>query len=183
MPRPTKKTLLAVLSNPPVTDGKRTLARLQTVSGILGFENVEVANLFSLPSYRTGEISQLGVTEVGWLAARAAISQGLTRADGVLLAYGLGLPVGAARERFRDQVAWLTEQLGERALPVWQVGDGARHPSRWQRWTCRTHPDLAFPDALQRSLVVVVPAGSAASLRFEHGRDASRLPVDPVLAG
>lgn len=183
MPHPAKKTLLAVLSNPPVTDGKRTLARLQTVSGLLGFEGIEVANLFALPSYQTGEISQLGVAEDGWFAAREAIGQGLARCDGVLLAYGVGLPVGEARARFRDQVAWLTEQLGGRRLPVWQVGDGARHPSRWQRWTCRAYPDLAFPDALRRSLVVIVPAGSAASPRFESGRDSSRPSVDPVSAG
>lgn len=183
MKRSSKETLLAVLSNPPVTDGRRTLARLDTARAILGFECVEVANLFALPSYRTGDISRLGIAEDGWVAAREVISQGLAEADGVLLAYGVGLPVGVARERFRAQIAWLTDRLGERTVPVWRVGDGARHPSRWQRWTHRTYPDLTFPDALQRSLVVVVPGTGEASPKFGHDRDSSRPQIDPALAG
>jgi len=146
-------TLVAVLSNPPVTDGQRTLRRVQLAAELLGFEDAVVANLFALPSHSTGAIATLGATEEGWLAARPSLEASLAASTGVLLAYGATSPTGPARHNFRAQVEWLTGHLAARDLPTWRVGDGPRHPSRWQRWTSRAHPDLSFPDALRVSLV------------------------------
>jgi hypothetical protein len=148
-------TLVAVLSNPPLTDGKRTLRRVAMAAELLGFEDVAVANLFSMPSHATGAIAELGTCEDGWLMARAALEARLGVGSGVLLAYGATSPTGKAGFQFRLQVSWLRSQIAALALPTWHVGDGPRHPSRWQRWTCRAHPDVAFPDALRKSLVSI----------------------------
>lgn len=148
-------TLVAVLSNPPLTDGKRTLRRVAMAAELLGFEDVAVANLFSMPSRATGAIAELGTSEDGWLAARALLEARLGVGNGVLLAYGATSPTGKAGLQFRLQVYWLRSRIAALALPTWHVGDGPRHPSRWQRWTYRAHPDVAFPDALRQSLVSV----------------------------
>lgn len=150
-----QRTLIAVLSNPPLTDGRRTLRRVALAAELLGFDDVAVANLFSVPSHATGAIAELGITEDGWLAARASLDACLSAGNGVLLAYGATSPTGEARRQFRQQVDWLRGRIAARALPTWQVGDGPRHPSRWQRWTCRAHPGVPFLDALRDSFVTV----------------------------
>lgn len=151
--RPT--TLLAVLTNPPLTDGRRTLNRVTLAARLLGFDRVVVANLFALPSHATGAITELGVSPHGWVTARSSLTDHLGSSDGVLLAFGVTAPSGPARDHFRSQVRWLIERTVSLGLPTWQVGDGPRHPSRWQRWTSRTHPDLGFPEALRTSVVRV----------------------------
>jgi len=155
MPTTFRGTLVAVLTNPPLTDGKRTLRRVALAAELLGFDNFAVANLFSVPSHATGAIAELGTTEDGWLAARASLDACLELGNGVLLAYGATLPTGEAGFQFRQQVAWLRSRLAALALPTWHVGDGPRHPSRWQRWTYRQHPAVPFPEALRNSLVPV----------------------------
>ena len=153
------RTLLAVLSNPPLTDGRRTLQRVELAVSLLGFDRVLVGNLFAVPSHATGAISALGLGPEGWETARAHLDDHLAACDGALLAFGVSAPSGEARERFRSQVRWLHDRTVAVGLPTWQVGDGPRHPSRGQRWTSRAHPDLAFPDALRTSLVRVEPPG------------------------
>lgn len=144
MPTTTSGTLVAVLANPPLTDGKRTLRRVALAAELLGFDDVAVANLFSVPSRRTGAITELGTAEDGWMAARASLETCLDAGDGVLLAYGATSPSGEARLQFRQQVTWVHSRIAARELPAWYVGDGPRHPSRWQRWTYRAHPDVPF---------------------------------------
>ncbi|MCK9893895.1 DUF1643 domain-containing protein [Frankia sp. AgB32] len=124
---------------------------------LLGFAEVKVVNLFSMPSQATGAISELGATAEGWLTARPSLDVALAGADAVLLAYGATSPSGSARTHFREQVEWLHSRLDEWAVPGWQVGDGPRHPSRWQRWTSREHPDVPFAEAVRRSLVPKLP--------------------------
>lgn len=144
-------TLLAVLANPPLTDGNRTVRRVDLATALLGFAQHRIANLFALPSHATGAIAHLGQDETGWAEARDALTDHLAAADGVLLAYGCTAPAGEARHHFRRQVDWLLDHSVAATIPSWCVGDGPRHPSRWQRWTSRSHPDLAFPDALRES--------------------------------
>lgn len=152
MSEPDSRTLVAVLTNPPLTEGRRTLRRVELAADLLGFTQHRIANLFALPSHATGAIAHLGRHEAGWDQARAALTEQLNSADGILLAYGCTAPVGNARHHFRRQVDWLLTRSIDANLPSWCVGDGPRHPSRWQRWTSRAHPDLAFPDALRASL-------------------------------
>lgn len=151
------RTLVAVLSNPPLTAGARTLGRVRLAERILGFDSHRVVNIFACPSHATGALGQLGIDDSGWLEARLEIVAGLDSASGVLLGYGSTPPVGAARTRFHAQVNWLAGHLTELGVPIWQLGDGPRHPSRWQRWTHRAHPGVDFAEAVQRSLALVDP--------------------------
>lgn len=155
MPESARSALVAVLANPPLTDGQRTLRRVELAAQLLGFSDYEVANLFAVPSHATGAIAVLGIEEKGWLEARLSLQDRLATAQGVLLAYGASAPTGRARAHFRQQVEWLDRCIASLDLPAWQVGDGPRHPSRWQRWTHRTYPEISFVDALRRSLVPV----------------------------
>jgi hypothetical protein len=157
-------TLLAVLANPPATSGERSRARVALAADLLGFDDFVIENLFAISSHATGAIATLGATADGWLKARPALLASLADAAGVLFAYGTSAPTGAARTLFRDQVAWLDAVVVESGLPAWQVGDGARHPSRWQRWTSRAHPDQCFTHALDAALRVVhAPASRVAA--------------------
>ncbi len=148
-----QRTLVAVLTNPPLTAGLRTINRVTMAANLLGFDRVVVGNLFALPSHATGAITELGVSPHGWATAKSHLADHLASSDGVLLAFGVTAPSGPARDHFRSQVRWLIERTVSLGLPTWQVGDGPRHPSRWQRWTSRTHPDVGFPEALRTSLV------------------------------
>lgn len=150
-----REELLAILANPPLTQGTRTLRRVELAADLLGFARVHVVNLFALPSHTTGEIAVLGVDEGGWLTARESLGACLDTAQGVLLAYGARAPVGIARLHFGSQVEWLHGLITEHELPSWHVGDGPRHPSRWQRWTHREHPGVPFADALRSSFIPV----------------------------
>lgn len=152
-------TLLVVGSNPPAqTSGQRTLARVQQAATILGFAQAVLANLFALPTYRSGGIADLGRTPDGWIGARSALVSCLDDCDGVLLAYGTQEPSGEARAHHREQVRWLDEQIEERSLPTWWVGGAPRHPSRWQRYTWRELPGIEFSDALRVALCPQVSA-------------------------
>lgn len=155
---PRSDLLLVIGSNPPSqTSGARTLARVEMAREVLGFERVRLANLFALPSYRSGGLSELGATPDGWLAARAEMEQALSEASAVLLAYGVGEPTGQARAYFREQVTWLNERIEQHGLPTWWVGGAPRHPSRWQRYTWRAFEGTPFPEALRKTLLPCAP--------------------------
>lgn len=149
------RVLGAVLANPPTSNGDRTIRRVELAAQLLGFADVQIANMFAVPTVATGQIDQVGRETSGWLGARPALATLIREADGLLLAYGVREPSGPARAHYRDQVTWLTGQVHASGLPAWWVGDGSRHPSRWQRWTHRAHPELPFQAALKRSLVLV----------------------------
>lgn len=147
------RLLLVVGSNPPSqTSGRRTLSRVEQARVILGFEEARLVNLFAVSSYRSGGVSEFGTAPAGWLDARTDIEAGLSLACGVLLAYGIKSPTGPAREYFRDQVDWLNSRIEAHYLPSWWVGGAPRHPSRWQRYTWRQFPGMAYSDALGLAL-------------------------------
>jgi hypothetical protein len=144
--------LVFVLSNPPETNGTRTLRRVELAREILSATEVRVVNLFSATTYRSGGISDAGIDEGPWRNARPALERALQKADIVVLAYGVKPPSGEARVHYKTQLAWLEHLLLTLAVPVYVFGDGPRHPSRWQRWTSRHHPGIPFPEAIRLSL-------------------------------
>lgn len=147
--------LLCILANPPLGDGARTLARVKLATELLAFETAVVGNLFAAPSESVTAISQLGASQQGWMQARLQLAELIDSCDGVLLAYGIAAPTGTARQHHSQQLDWLNVRLAERAVPQYRVGDGSRHPSRWQRWTARAYPGLPFNEALLKSLIDV----------------------------
>jgi hypothetical protein len=170
MTRPTDvahrgQVLLCILANPPLGPGERTRARLGLARDILGFETMTVSNLFAVPSSDVTDISALGAARAGWVLARRQLEPALSACDGVLLAYGVAEPTGTARKHHREQVAWVTDKIASLSLPTFQVGDGPRHPSRWQRWTARHHGTLEFSAALRISIKSSAPAGSFVAKR------------------
>lgn len=160
--------LVAILSNPPRTTGDRTRARVELARKTLGFECVSLANIFSLATHSTGQISHLGREADGWLMARDALGSALQKADAVLLAYGSSLPIGDARKHHREQLSWLRAELSRIGVPLWQLGSQPYHPSRWQRWTSRHVPEMPFADALKVGLNLV-------PLKHDVGRVSGKL--------
>ena len=151
--------LLVVLSNPPTTSGIRTLQRVELARETLGYSSVAAANLFGIPTYRTGGISAVGIESNGWFTARAELREAIGAADAVILAYGCQEPSGFARQQFRDQLAWLEAAIEVRDLPRWMIDGRPRHPSRWHRHTYAKHPELTFAEALPLVLLEVKPTG------------------------
>lgn len=147
--------LLCILANPPIGDGARTRARVELAREVLAYETAIIGNLFALPSRSVTDISELGATPEGWVAARAKLAAQLVQCDGVLLAYGAAQPTGQARCHHQAQLQWLRSHLAATTVPLYWVGDGPRHPSRWQRWTARMHPKTEFRAALDHSLVII----------------------------
>ena len=151
----TADLLVAVLASPPTTSGDRTRSRVELVRTTLGARRTCIANLFPIPTHRTTDITRVGIHAADWLSVRPKMAEILSKADAVLLAYGVSEPTGDVRALYRDQLAWLGGVLAGINAPLYQVGGAPRHPSRWQRWTSRTHPDLPFRAALDLSLSAI----------------------------
>lgn len=149
-------TLVIVAATLPHTSGQRTRRRCQLACEILGADRLIIANLLN---QQTSDVTQLSIVgrEAGpWLASRPMLSGALAQADQILLAYGLSEPTGKAKSHWRRQKAWLRAATEDRGLLSLVVGDGPRHPSRWQRFTARHHPGVHFREALGASLVPFV---------------------------
>jgi len=123
---------------------------------MLGFTSVAVANLFGIPTYRTGGITAAGTEPPGWLSARTDLGDAIRQANAVVLAYGCQEPAGSARAHFRDQLVWLHRMIDDHELTTWMVDGRPRHPSRWHRHTYALHPHLTFAEALPLVLLRTV---------------------------
>jgi hypothetical protein len=156
-----KKKLLAVLACPPTTSGTRTLARVHELKSQLGLSDVAIVNLLKIATYRTTDISRVGVDKDVWIASRGEILRSLEESDFVLFAYGLSEPTGLARKWHREQIAWLQREISDRELIAFQIGDGPRHPSRWHRLTTRTHPGQDVSTAVVELIQVCKAANHA----------------------
>lgn len=171
-------TLAAVLCNPPLTLGASTRRRVELATQHFECEGSIIVNMFGTPSRTSLEVSILGETEQPWLDSRAPIASALGSATTVLLAYGKSEPTGEARIHFRSQVDWLRILLLQSGLPVWQVGEAPRHPSRWQRFTSREYAGIPFAEALGKSFRKVNLRGATVENTF-----ARPLQVGPGRAG
>lgn len=147
------RVLVAVLANPPLhTSGRRTHERVALLASLLGAERWSSANLLETPTNDVTGISAAARDRDTWLTARPALESALEPHAVLLAAWGLSEPTGPARQHQREQLAWM------RSLPQWQgmtvigIGGRPRHPSRWQRYTCRQWPSHTFSDALRLSV-------------------------------
>lgn len=144
--------LLAVLICPPTTSGSITKTRIESFCKILNIHNYRIANLLNVPGYRSSSISVNGTKLQDWLSAREQIIDSLSGVTHVLLGYGVSPPSGIAKHYFRMQTEWLSNLLAELPVQVYFVGDGPRHPSRWQRYTAKNFPQMSFVEALEASI-------------------------------
>ncbi|MGC5223722.1 DUF1643 domain-containing protein [Micromonospora sp. DT81.3] len=153
--------LVAILATPPLaTSGTRTRRRLERLAPLLGCEQVVIANLLRTPTADVIAISSVGAAQKDWVQSRQGILDAIHLADHVLLAWGTTEPTGTARNHHRDQVEWVLDAVARCSVPVWTVGGTPRHPSRWQRFTSRHLPGVAFDVALRGSLVASIPVRS-----------------------
>lgn len=146
--------LVAILSNPPLTDGSRSIARVEVASRLLGFSRFRIVNLLGVPTRSADDVAEAGADGRAWVAARVPILEALDIADCALLAYGIQPPGAPARAHFRSQIDWLRGELRARRVPAWTLGGLPRHPSRWQRWTSRVQPGTPFETALRDGLLL-----------------------------
>lgn len=151
------RSLLVVCSNPPTTSGARTRGRVQLAAELLETKKFVIGNLCHASTYRSGDLAKAGDSAAPWNEARLALAGALVDATDVLLAYGVVEPAGLARAHHRAQVKWLMDAIPQTGLKLWTVGGTPRHPSRWQRFTWKHYPDLAFREALKLSLMPGVP--------------------------
>lgn len=153
MVRPAAATgLTAVLFNPPLSSGARTLARVALAGRLLGHRQVVIMNLFPVATKSVLEVNTIGKDSNLWLSARNDIVDRLEPDGDVLLAYGCQEPVGEVRGHFRTQIAWLGKELDNAGSRIWSVSEQPRHPSRWQRHTARNYPGIPFITALELAL-------------------------------
>lgn len=146
-------SLVAILATPPlVTSGERSLARVRLAAEILGLRSVTVTNLLDVATRDVIDIAHAGRDPEPWLDSRDNLTTQLATAGAVLLAWGTTSPSGPARHHHRAQIAWIADIVRERSLACWTVGGTPRHPSRWQRYTSREHPNIPFSVALAASL-------------------------------
>lgn len=144
--------LVAILASPPLTSGLRSRSRVDLAARLLGFDTAAIANLIAEPTSDVGDLARVGATAAPWRDSRRLVRGTLLDASAVILGWGTTEPLGAARLHHRDQVSWLLSEIAGRRLETWTVGGTPRHPSRWQRYTWRTHPELPFENALKASL-------------------------------
>ncbi len=111
-----------MLSNPPLTDGRRTLQRVELAVALLGFDRVVVGNLFAVPSHATGAISALGLGPEGWETARSHLDDHLAAATGPCWRSGslrppvqpATLPPPGALAAGADRRGWSPDLAGRR---------------------------------------------------------------------
>lgn len=131
--------LLAVLANPSLQSGSRSLGRVQLAAQLLGYEQGRIANLFAVASASSREIAVLGHDAHGWEIARPLLLEAIAEAGQVLVGFGAIPVTGAARRHLEQQLHWLAEALHLQGHDtVWQVGQ-ARHPSRWHQYVSDRH--------------------------------------------
>jgi len=68
-----------MLLSPPRNTGAATWRHLRIAAELLECDDVQIANLFAIPTFDSNEINEPGQAPQGWLDARPALSQVLSR--------------------------------------------------------------------------------------------------------
>lgn len=155
---PPPAVLGAILINPPLGSGGATLRHLEALREVLECDLVQIANLLSVPTVSTDDIREAGVRLGSWRRARPQVRNLLQSADHIVLGWGLGGISGIARQHFNAQVRWVEQELARRGegVPVWTIGDGPRHPSRWHQYVSDRHGRTAQGSLQDRLRSVLV---------------------------
>ena len=148
----------AILINPPLGNGGATHRHLNALREVLSCDLVQIANLLSVPTASTDEIREAGIGAGSWHRARPRVSELIQSADHIVLGWGLGGITGVARQHFHAQVRWVEGELTRRGegVPVWTVGDGPRHPSRWHQYVSDKHGRAVAGDLQERLRHVLI---------------------------
>lgn len=123
-----------LLNRPKSTSGARTRNAVAAAARVLGYQFVEVVNLYSDATSSTDELNRSATVD-GWLRARGELSNALGGATDVLGGWGVAGLTGSALQNQNEQVAWLRlEAIRVGISTIWMVGGEPRHPSRWHQF-------------------------------------------------
>jgi hypothetical protein len=137
----------AILLNPPLTTGAATMRHLRVAADILGCEDVQLANLFSIPTISVTEINDVGRNVDDWEAARPELARVAETSVQLIAGWGVSGLHGVAGSHHKDQLAWLLDRLGNLGGPsgMWTLNGEPRHPSRWHQYVSDRHGRTSGP--------------------------------------
>lgn len=157
--------MCVLMLNPSLDEeGSTSYAVLAMVSERKGWDSVEVANLFPVPTRNSKVLAASSLTREHILSARPRIETAIAHSTDVLFAWGVSPLPGIAGQLHREQVEWVisrTIRYGHE--DVWMMGGQTRHPSRWRQYV-----------GPQRALI----HGASTAERLE--RALVRRPVDDI---
>lgn len=164
------RTLCAVLLNPALKEEQSTTTyrNVSTALPLLRCTELVIANLICIATKDAPALNLRTLTEDKILESRRQLTAALSRADEVLVAWGMGGMTGSVRTALRAQVDWLGVHLSARGVGhVWTLAGRPRHPSRWRQYVGPEKQRVegrTFEERLQRVLMPVSltePAGQA----------------------
>jgi hypothetical protein len=136
----TGRSLGAILISPPFGTGARTIKNLGVAAGLLDCSDVHIGNLFPLATANSPSVGLAGTEWDSWLPAQERLSAVLADCDELLFAWGVSVQRSPAKDHFERQVRWVHQEAARFAHhSAWIVGDGPRHPSRWQQFVSDRH--------------------------------------------
>lgn len=149
-------TLGAILLNPPVTSGARTLQHLQAAARSLDCDSVEIANLFAVPTRDVTAINAVGQSSTGWDLAQDRLREIITASDHLIAAWGVsGLSGHTARQQ-RKQLEFVfcaARDVGQEH--IWTLNGEPRHPSRWHQYVSDRHARASGASLTERLAMVL----------------------------
>jgi hypothetical protein len=136
-PEPGRRTLCAVLLNPPLRPAVETVSHRNLIAALplTGCTELRLTNLIDLQSKDQIQLASIPVTEQDIQRSRQRLSSAVEGADEILFAWGSSRVLGATGKIVKEQAAWLHTHLNSRRFPrVWMVAGAPRHPSRWRQF-------------------------------------------------
>jgi hypothetical protein len=158
------RSLGAILINPPVGNGARTLSNLGVAARPLKCSELRVGNLFHIATANSSAIGFVGWEWDIWLPARENIVSVLAESDEILFAWGVSKLRAPVSEHFDRQVRWVSREAARCShRSAWIVGDGPRHPSRWHQFVSDRRQRTNGRSFEERLLAVLdsIPIGSS----------------------
>jgi len=155
----------ALLLNPPVVGGARTIRYLRVAADLLGCDHVEIANLFSIATRDVTAINEVGRSGDGWVAARLQLHQVIATSDHLLAGWGVGGLAGPAARHQQAQLEYVdacARDIGNDY--IWTLNGEPRHPSRWHQYVSDKH-GRASGASLSERIVMVLRSVPLATLR------------------
>lgn len=135
----TERLLGAILLNPPIGAGARTINHLDHARKALGCNRMEIANLVNVQTLGIRDLSTAASQFDVWESSRIAVRSLLIKSDEVLFGWGISPLNGPAGIHLRTQSAWVTQEALNLHLRPWALGGEVRHPSRWHQYLAPKH--------------------------------------------
>jgi hypothetical protein len=162
-------TLGALLLNPPLAGGTRTIHHVRVAAQLLDCDSLEIANLFSIATRDLTAISEAGRSGDGWETARPRLHQVITECDCLLAGWGVSGLVGEAAAHRRRQLNYVRACAREVGRDyIWALGGEPRHPSRWHQYVSDRH-GRASGSSLSKRISMVLTSVPLATLCPESG--------------